>query len=144
MKSEWTTKTHPSFGSLQIVRVNGRTALFRSSIEHDNYISMRIRHAEVLCTGGAHESVGPIDKDIVEIIMSETQFARAITSMNMGAGAPVTIAKIQGKRVAPPLPEDRKRKVVEAHDAHLDNHEAGIREAAQVLENSMLLRNAPP
>lgn len=142
MSRERTTETHPSYGSLQIVRVQGRTTLFRSSMEHDHYISMRVRHAEVHLDG-VHESVNPIDKDIVEIIMSETQFARAITSMNMGVGAPVTIAKIQGECIAPPLVEDRKRKVVEGHDKYLDNHEAGIREAARTLEKLRAAKKRP-
>jgi hypothetical protein len=120
---DWTTDTHPSFGVIQISRVSGSTTLFRSSLKHQQYIALRICRAEVLDTGGAHDPVHP-GSELVEVTMSETQFARAITSMNMGAGSPVTISKVAGKRQGAPPMEDRKAYMSEVHDKHVADHEA--------------------
>ena len=84
-------KEHPSYGMLSFCRTssNKKTPLFGSSIKHSNTIRMR------LCHGNVDRY---LNRDwyyatdlIAEVEMSYSQFAEAITAMNVGDGVPVTI-----------------------------------------------------
>lgn len=90
-KTQFGTRTsHPSYGSLAFRRrTGGVTPLFGSSIEHRDTIAMTLYHADI--TRGLHSDSIYDNKKIVEVEMSYSQFAEAITSMNMGSGVPVTI-----------------------------------------------------
>lgn len=84
-------ETHPSYATLSFSRAQSGMAipLFGSSIKHRDTIIMRVSEAE-LCRelNSDHIFSG---KRIVEVEMSQSQFAEAITSMNMGSGVPVTL-----------------------------------------------------
>ena len=96
-------KQHPSYGMIRISRssAGGGTALFGSSILHNDVIRLSISKGVMERDGNedrffARESM----KDqIVEVEMSYTQFAEAITSLNMGEGVPVTITRLNGNYV---------------------------------------------
>jgi ElaB/YqjD/DUF883 family membrane-anchored ribosome-binding protein len=104
---------HESFGLLEINRISnsGSENLFGSSIKHNNTITILIKPAR---------RVRELNRDwyfdygipFIEIEMSPTQFAEAITSMNHGSGVPVTIRRLQGKRMEP-CPEINKRQQFE-------------------------------
>lgn len=81
---------HPSYGTLLFARrTGGATPLFGSSIEHRDTIAMTLYHAEV--NRGLYNDTFRGCTPIAEVEMSYSQFAEAITSMNMGTGVPVTI-----------------------------------------------------
>lgn len=85
-----TSVEHPSYGTLLFARrTGGATPLFGSSIEHRDTIAMTLYHAEV--NRGLYNDTFRGKKAIAEVEMSYSQFAEAITSMNMGTGVPVTI-----------------------------------------------------
>ena len=85
-----TQVSHPSFGTLAFRRRSGgNTALFGSSIEHKDFIAMTLYHADT--TRGLYSDDYHGHTPIAEVEMSYSQFAEAITSMNMGTGVPVTI-----------------------------------------------------
>jgi len=89
---------HPSFALMQFVRVQGGdNILFGSSIKHDNRIMLRINRSEH-CRNFHKFSYYPKEK-YIEVEMSESQFAEAITSMNMGTGVPVTLRSLNGKKI---------------------------------------------
>lgn len=87
-------KEHPSYGIIRIARssVSGRgTALFGSSIMHNNVIRLTITPG-VMERDANEDRFFPKErmKDrLIEVEMSYTQFAEAITSLNMGQGVPV-------------------------------------------------------
>lgn len=90
-ETEFGTKTtHPSYGTLAFNRrTGGATPLFGSSIEHRDTIAMTLYHANI--TRDLHNDYISGSSKIAEVEMSYSQFAEAITSMNMGSGIPVTI-----------------------------------------------------
>lgn len=90
-ETKFGTKTsHPSYGTLAFSRrTGGATPLFGSSIEHRDTIAMTLYHADI--TRGLHQDSIYGGRVIAEVEMSYSQFAEAITSMNMGSGVPVTI-----------------------------------------------------
>lgn len=83
-------KTNPSYGLISFNRINrAAKSLFGSSIKHENPIQMILYHASIERS---------VNKDwyyprgrIVEIEMSQSQFADLITSFNNGNGTPCTI-----------------------------------------------------
>ncbi len=102
---------HESFGLAGFSRSSiggGGIPLFGSSILHNNVISFKVQHAEVdrhLEQDWYHAANR---MPIVEITMSQSQFAEMITSMNMGEGIPVTINQIYEKSMEP-CPHENKR-----------------------------------
>lgn len=88
---------HESFGMIEIHRTQGGYPyLFGSSIPHNNKVSITIKHAEMERHLNSDHYYGR--RQIVEIEMSPTQFAEAITNMNT-SGVPCTIRYIEGKRM---------------------------------------------
>lgn len=102
---------HESFGLLGFSRGSRGgegTNLFGSSILHGNTITMTVQRATV--NRSLNQDWYSADRGfpIVEVEMSQTQFAEIITSMNMGDGFPVTIRKVDGKRTED-CPYENKR-----------------------------------
>lgn len=109
---------HPSYGMLQFSRTSGgATSLFGSSIQHRDTIRMKLREGKVQRGLNTDWYFG--DKEIIEVEMSYSQFAEAITSMNMGTGVPVTIRWVRGQGKIDDCPYVNKKKQFE--DEFKDN-----------------------
>lgn len=103
---------HESYGMMQISRsqYSGNVSLFGSSIQHNNVIKLRISKGDVtrsLNTDHYHASLLSEDT-FVEVEMSYSQFAEAVTSLNMGSGVPVTIRQQGEQRFERPLFIDKE------------------------------------
>jgi len=103
MTRERTTDTHPSFGVVRINRIHGNARLFNSAVTHQHFISIQIAHATR--DRDLHEDWIHGGRKIVEVYLSEAQFAHAITSIGMGDGSPCTISSVDGQRVDEPPTE---------------------------------------
>jgi hypothetical protein len=103
---------HESFGMLQISRVSVSppTNLYGSSIKHGNTIMLRIHEGSK--RRDLNRDWYSANKLLVEVEMSQTQFAEAITSLNMGSGVPVTLRYVMGESKAI-CPEEHKRQEIE-------------------------------
>lgn len=106
-----TVEKHESFGMLRISRVSGgRSNLFGSSIQHREKITLEIGRGE------KHRHLNnnwySMKDSIVEVEMSPTQFAEAITSLNCGSGIPVTILSVE-RKMMDECPEVNQRQVFE-------------------------------
>lgn len=98
---------HPAFGMVQLSHVSGRRPLFQVDYPQDHYVVLRIHTAEhhrMLSNDWLHEKAR-----IVEIAMSEVQWARFITSPNT-QGIPCTLTDYRdpksGEWLHPTLPDD--------------------------------------
>ena len=87
------------------------TALFGSTIMHNNVIRLSISKGMMEREGNEDWFLAGTDINdmIVEVEMSYTQFAEAITSLNIGEGIPVTITKVNGTFVEPCPYSDRQK-----------------------------------
>ena len=87
----WTYNSHPSYALISFNRETSSkgTALFGSSIKHRNPIRLVISHADV--SRGLNNDWYHDRGRIVEIEMSQSQFAEAITSFGYGVGVPCTL-----------------------------------------------------
>lgn len=89
-----TIETHPSFGMVGISRWSSSGAggrLFGSSIQHKNTLTITISKAK--------REVGPYSEyyftqgEVMQVELSQAQFAELVTSPNMGSGVPCTIRR---------------------------------------------------
>jgi len=88
---------HESFAVLQISRITGNIEnLFGSSIQHQHFIELKI-HPAYISRDLNQDWIYPMNLPYITIQMSNSQFAEAITSMNMGSGTPVTLKSLLGK-----------------------------------------------
>lgn len=95
-------ETHESYGMLRIGRLSGHdTHLFGSSIPHRNTICLAINPG-VVERSINHDHYYAGREPYIEVEMSQSQFAEAITSMNMGPGVPVTIRQRNGENIEEP------------------------------------------
>lgn len=93
---------HPSFANLYIGRsqCSGQKALFGSSIKHHDTIVLKIFPA-FIDRDLNMDRYFPETRPYIEIEMSQSQFAQAITSLNMGAGVPVTLRRLHDQYIEP-------------------------------------------
>lgn len=81
---------HPSYVMLGASRVTGKMRLVGSDLVHHHFISVRLVRAtktRSLSTDWWHGEISPI----VEVYMSEAQWASFVSSMNIGSGVPCTL-----------------------------------------------------
>lgn len=94
------TTTNPAYGFIRMSRVSGGSGrLFMSPLRHENRISIIIgeaEHARSLNTDTHYAG-----RQIIEVQMSEAQFAQFITNSMNHSGAPCTITRNNGQMVPP-------------------------------------------
>lgn len=106
-----TVESHESYGMINFSRCQGGQAnLFGSSIQHNEKVRMEVKR----CKKHRHLNRDWFhgEEEIVEIEMSPSQFAEAITSMNMGQGVPVTLVYVAREPMAE-CPEANQRQTFE-------------------------------
>lgn len=93
---------HPSYGIMKFVRSQSSKghSLFGSTLKHSDIITLTISKGE-LNRGDLNYDSYYAKEHLMEINMSESQFAELITTFNRGSGVPVTISWIDGKHVEP-------------------------------------------
>lgn len=81
---------HPAFGAVELININSNpgAALFDSEILHQHYVVMRIHTASR--ARGLHRDQISTEQRVVEIAMSQAQWAQLVSSANRGS-TPVTI-----------------------------------------------------
>lgn len=103
------TTTHPAYAQICASRVSGHANLYGSEFNHQHYVSVRIHKSEHRRTlsNDWHYARG----ELIEVSMSEAQWASFVSGMNVGHGPCCTIQHINCKPV-PQLPDP---KVTTAH-----------------------------
>lgn len=115
-------KKHPCYGMLGFYRRrNGKAMpLFGSSIQHKDTIVMTLKHGKLLRHLSNDHYLG--EETIAEVEMSYSQFAEAITAMNIGDGVPCTILFTEKDGYISERPFTNKKDQFEQEFAeHLDN-----------------------
>lgn len=157
-KDEYGYDIHPAWGMIGASRVStgggpyGGAVLFDSDVAHQHYVVLRIGRASRkrdLHTDWISERGGR--GDIVEVAMSEAQWASMVSSMNT-SGVPCTIRRTEKDGIMPDLDFDSRldlthreiktaavkamEKVVEARDAYeAKKNAANLRALHFAIEN---------
>lgn len=100
---------HPSYGCIRLSRISGHAKLFMSPFHHQHYIGISIGRATKQRSLAEDHMFGH-HREIIEVLMSEAQFAQFITGHSDGNGAPCTLHHITGQYMPEPPFEDEKEK----------------------------------
>lgn len=100
-----TKTTHPSFAQVSASRRSGHLALYGSDFVHNNHVVLSISTSEL------HRDLSRdwrFDREkLIEIALSEAQWATLVSSLNVGSGVPCTL-QWHGERIpALPMPSSR-------------------------------------
>lgn len=91
-------ETHPAWGLIGASRVSSGSpgaTLFDSDIQHQHFIVVRLRRASRNRDLGHDRKHG--EEQLIEIEMSEAQWASFVSTMNVGDGVPCTITRVGSK-----------------------------------------------
>lgn len=132
-----TAEQHPSFGMIGAYRTTSSppgVSLFDSDMQHQHFVTLRIQHADRKRDYLNRDWIFGT-KQIIEVQMSEAQWASFVSSMNT-AGVPCTLTNIQGDDIerlpfAPRLEQSMKETRAAAHRAFDE-----IEEALRVFEET--------
>ena len=110
-----TTYEHPAWGIIQVSRVSGLVDLFGSGLQHHHFIRLSIGPARKVVTDhGEERTSGSLRGELIEVLLSEAQWAQLLSSMNMGGGVPCTLNYVNGQQVPASPPS---KMVDQFHDA---------------------------
>lgn len=125
---------HPAFGQIVAHRIRGTRNLYGSDFEHHAFIRVTVARS-VLCRNLSSDWYHPRDT-LIEVDLSEAQWATFVSSLNVGAGTPCTIDFIGGEGHMPELPRvDRKAQFGHEFDERLSRSTQAIREARDLLDS---------
>ena len=128
-----TKATPPAFGQVSAARVNGRANLYGSDFSHNGYVTLSIKGSELrrsLSRDWHFER-----EQIIEIALSEAQWATLVSSLNNGGGVPCTLMWQQEKGLIPRLPDPEKR--VDQFTAEMQEDFADAVAAVDVLKEQI-------
>lgn len=84
-----TVMTHPAFAQIQASRVSGEFVLYGSDFVHHN--SIRIRIASSKLSRGLSTDWPTAQEELIEVELSEAQWATFVSSLNVGSGVQCTL-----------------------------------------------------
>lgn len=94
--------THPAFGQIAVHRVQGLAVLYGSDFVHHGYVTISISRSDLM-RDLSHD--WPLPRaELIEVALSEAQWATFVSSLNIGTGVQCTIQRHEGKLV-PGLPD---------------------------------------
>jgi hypothetical protein len=114
------TETHPSYGVIGISRVSGKGVLFGSEVTHHHFLKITISEARRVVHPPREFVMA--NRELVEVYLTDAQFAQMITSPNQSVGVACTINRAicdqgqpwvhprHGGRPEPPEPEHYTQK----------------------------------
>lgn len=122
-------ETHPAFGTIGAHRVSagggGGYALFGSDFRHRHFITITIGtadHERMLNNDWIHGH-----QDLIEVALSEAQWATFVSTLNMGTGVPCTIQRLKGELIPDIDPiETRKEEYASEVEAKLEDATSAI------------------
>lgn len=123
--------THPAFAQIGVSRVSGSTSLYDSDFQHQHYMTVRISKSDLMRNLGRDWHFAR--SEMIEVAMSESQWATFVSSPNDGRGVPCTLQHLAGERM-PSIPmTDREpqfynemKETLAASIKHLDGLKDGI------------------
>jgi hypothetical protein len=129
---------HPSYCMVGLSRTtSGRgSESFGSSIKSCSHVVLKVSPAAMIRTQLHGEMYMARGLPIVEVRLTQLQFAELITNMNVGDGVPGTVEYKDGDRVRyqPPLPTSAREQAARAFKEVMKDTEKDVQEAWEELE----------
>jgi len=115
--------------------------LYGSDFDHQHVIMLELKHSEImrdLSRDWHHTKDG-----IVRLLMSESQFATMISTLNVGSGTPCTLEYIGGQQIPGiATKKDRKEQFKEEMGERMETAKNYLAELRKMVENSSLSQKA--
>ena len=108
-------ENHPAYAMIGASRVSqfgggGGARLFGSDFGHQHYVTISIRRASL---GRSHQSEHAYgEEELIEVALSEAQWATFVSSMNVGHGVQATLTRVRdgdGFHLVPGIDDDTNR-----------------------------------
>lgn len=133
---------HPAFGQIAVFRTSGAAHLYGSDFTHQHYMTIRVHESTL--NRNLSEDWPHARGTLVEVALSEAQWATFVSSINMGAGVQCTIQAREGNPLVPELPApDRKAQFENEAKQDLAEIETALKALrAKVAENTVGLTKA--
>jgi hypothetical protein len=96
---------HPAYAQIGAYRVQGHATLYGSEFNHQHYVCVRIKRSEHIRTLSNDWHMGR--GELIEVAMSEAQWASLVSGMNIGDGPCCTLLHIAHEQV-PQLPDPKQ------------------------------------
>ena len=115
-------QSHESWGLMSISRHSiggGGQSLFGSGIRHHNTVVLTISKADIYRSLNCNRPTPT--EELIEIEMSPTQWAEAITHMNCGVGTPVTLRYMANTRISECPFVDERQTIEDEFDEHMQD-----------------------
>lgn len=110
-------RKHPAFGTIAASRVSGKATLAGSPLKHIGYINIRISYADERVSHTHSRFYSGASGGIVELSLSEAQWAAFVSTLNVGCGVPCTLEYVRdGNMKRLPLIEDESYEEKRAKD----------------------------
>lgn len=94
--------THPAFAQIRANRYSGSHAMYGSSFLHSGGVSITISRSELL--RGLSNDHHHEREELIEVSLTEAQWATFVSTLNNGSGIPCTLRHI-GRETVPGLPD---------------------------------------
>ena len=131
-----TRLNHPAFGQISVSRVQGHAHLYGSDFTHRNTVRVTICESEL--SRHLNNDWPFARREIIEVEMSEAQWATFVSSFNHGSGVQCTILHRDGKTVPGfPLRDESSEFGKEMSEQSKDALDALKRAAAAVANAKM-------
>lgn len=130
---DWEPETHPSYGVVTVSRIQGSQSLFMSPFRHQHSMRLSVKRATKHRGLSNDRTFSGIE--LIEVGMSEAQWARLLSAAGQGEGVPCTLTYVGGQQM-PDCPEQ-----VEIEKFHADV-ERDAAEAASALDEAEKLAEA--
>lgn len=122
-----TKASHPAYAQIVAHRQHGGDrVLYGSDFVHHSMVSIQIKRSE-LVRDLSHDWHHGGD-ELIEVLLSEAQWATFVSSMNMGDGVPCTLTRLQGERMPGLELEQRTEQFSREVDEHVQEAIAEIDE----------------
>jgi hypothetical protein len=101
-----TVSRHPAFGQIGASRVSGSRALYASDFRHNAFMTIRIARSEL--RRDLSRDWHFARDELIEVALTEAQWATFVSAPNIGSGVPCTIQHID-RAMVPGLPDPASR-----------------------------------
>lgn len=91
-------ETHPSYATVNVSRVQGSASLFMSPFTHQHYMTLSIGRA-TRYRGLSNDRVFGGMSELIQVALSEAQWAKMVSSAGNGSGTPATLTRLGGSLV---------------------------------------------
>lgn len=118
-----TVERHPAYALIRASRVSGTGRLAGSDFIHHHYMTIEISEAQI--DRHLHNDWWHPRRELIQVALSEAQWATFVSSPNAGVGVPCTLERRESGAV-PRLPAPKARTA--QFSAELDQKLAGVRE----------------